>query len=120
MDIGSFQKYVLIIALVVLIITLLFIGFTIKQTKKEQWPPVIGDCPDYWTDRSGNGAQCVNVKDLGTCTSTTKSPAGHYMMDFTTPEYTGSTGSCAKYTWANKCGISWDGITYGVPNPCNV
>ena len=44
MDIGSFQKYVLIIALVILIITLLFIGITIKQAKKkEQWPPVIGD-----------------------------------------------------------------------------
>ena len=116
MDIGSFQKYVLIIALVILIVTLLFIGISIKTAKKEQWPPLIGDCPDYWIDLSGNGAECVNVKDLGTCKNTSH---GHYTMDFTTPEYSGSNGLCAKYTWANKCGLSWDGLTYGVSNPCN-
>ena len=117
MDIGSFQKNVLIIALVILIVTLLFIGITIKQTKNEQWPPIIGDCPDYWIDLSGNGGQCVNVKDLGTCKSTTP---GHFTQDFTTPAFTGSNGLCSKYNWANNCGVSWDGITYGVPNPCNV
>ena len=116
MDIGSFQKYVLIVALVILIITLLFIGITIKQSRSEQWPPVLGDCPDYWIDMSGNGGQCVNVKDLGTCGITSH---GHYTMDFTTPTFTGDNGLCSKYTWATKCGVSWDGITYGVPNPCN-
>ena len=33
--------------------------------------------------------------------------------------FTGSNGTCAKYSWANKCDVSWDGITYGVENPCN-
>jgi hypothetical protein len=117
MDIGSFQKYVLIIALVILIVTLLFIGITIKQSKKEQWPPIIGDCPDYWIDLSGNGGQCVNVKDLGSCKNT--SSGGHYTKDFTTPAFTGSNELCSKYNWATNCGLSWDGITYGVPNPCN-
>ena len=23
-----------------------------------------------------------------------------------------------KYTWANHCGVNWDGITYGFRNPC--
>ena len=117
MDIGSFQKNVLIIALVILIVTLLFIGITIKQTKNEQWPPIIGDCPDYWIDLSGNGGQCVNVKDLGTCKNTS---SGHHTQNFTTPAFTGSNGLCSKYNWATNCGVSWDGITYGVPNPCNV
>ena len=117
MDIGSFQKNVLIGALVILIVTLLIIGITIKQTKNEQWPPIIGDCPDYWIDLSGNGGQCVNVKDLGTCKSTSQ---GHFTQDFTSPAFTGSNGLCSKYNWANNCGVSWDGITYGVPNPCNV
>jgi len=116
MDIGSFQKNVLIIALVILIVTLLFIGITIKQSKNEQWPPVIGDCPDYWIDLSGNGGQCVNVKDLGTCKNAS---SGHSTMDFTSPMFSGSNGLCSKYNWATNCGVSWDGITYGVSNPCN-
>lgn len=119
MDIGSFQKYVLIIALAILIITLLFIGITIKQAKKEQWPPVIGDCPDYWIDLSGNGGQCVNVKDLGTCKQPGKGQS-HYTMDFTTSSFTGSDGLCSKYNWANNCGVTWDGITYGASNPCTI
>lgn len=55
-------------------------------------------------------------KDLGTCKSSTTK---HLNMDFTTSEFTGQNGLCAKYTWANNCGVSWDGITYGVSNPCN-
>jgi hypothetical protein len=116
---GSFQKTVLIIALIILIIALLFIGISIKQANKQQWPPIIGDCPDYWMDVSGNGTQCVNVKDLGTCQPATTGTK-HTTMDFTTSAFTGSNGLCSKYTWANKCGVSWDGITYGVANPCNV
>lgn len=38
-------------------------------------------------------------------------------MDFTTPAFSGSNGQCAKYTWANNCGVVWDGITSG-ENPC--
>ena len=119
MDIGSFQKYVLIIALVILIVTLLFIGITIKHAKKEQWPPVIGHCPDYWTDLLGNGGQCVNVKDLGSCKKPEKGQS-HYTMDFTVPAFTGSDELCSKYNWANNCGVTWDGITYGASNPCNM
>ena len=39
-------------------------------------------------------------------------------MNFNNAPYTGTTGACAKYNWANNCGVSWDGITYGVNNPC--
>jgi hypothetical protein len=39
-------------------------------------------------------------------------------MNFNGPVYTGSNGSCAKYTWAQKCKVAWDGISYGVDNPC--
>ena len=40
-------------------------------------------------------------------------------MDFTTSSFTGSDGLCSKYNWANNCGVTWDGITYGVKNPCD-
>jgi len=32
--------------------------------------------------------------------------------------FTGSNGACHKRDWATANGISWDGITYGVSNPC--
>ena len=32
--------------------------------------------------------------------------------------FTGTNGACHKRDWATAHGISWDGITYGVSNPC--
>ena len=115
----TFQKIILYSAIIILIVILIIIGIAFSYAKNEQWPPLVPECPDFWiADGSGNNTQCVNVKDLGSCKKPEKGQS-HYTMDFTTPEYSGSNGLCAKYTWANKCGLSWDGITYGVSNPCN-
>ena len=113
-----FQKSVLIIAIVILILILIFIGVNLAKARSSQpWPPVIPECPDYWEiDGSGNDARCVNVLNLGTCQAATGSK--YQEVNFNTPEYTGENGSCAKYTWADNCKVSWDGITYGVDNPC--
>ena len=40
-------------------------------------------------------------------------------INFTVSPYIGDQGECAKYNWATNLGIVWDGITYGVKNPCN-
>jgi hypothetical protein len=114
----GFQKIVLFSAIIILIIALVFIGITLSYAKGGQkWPPIVQNCPDYWLfNGSGNNTECINVKDLGTC-----QPTGgdrHLKMDFTTPTFSGSQGDCNKYTWANRCGVSWDGITYGVRSPC--
>ena len=114
----GFQKFVLFSAIIILIISLIFIGIALSQSKaSETWPPMIPECPDYWTvDGSGNGTFCTNVKDLGTCPPQSNQP--HQIMNFNVPAFTGSNELCAKYTWAQKCKVSWDGITYGVNNPC--
>jgi hypothetical protein len=113
----SFQKIVLFAAIFILIVALIFIGMTLASAKDPSWPPIVPECPDYWVaDGSGNMNKCINVKDLGICPATGDDE--HLIMDFNTSAYTGSQGACAKYTWANKCGLSWDGITYGVRNPC--
>lgn len=116
----GFQRIISIIAIVILIICLVIIGITLSRSNKTQvWPPMVGDCPDYWIDASGNGAKCVNSKDLGTCKANLGAD-GHSTMDFTVAPYVGSNGLCAKYTWANACGLTWDGITYGNNgNPCD-
>lgn len=121
---GSFQSIVVVIAILLLIGCLIFIGIALVKTKKDadgQWPPIVGECPDYWIDSSGNGSNCINVRDLGTCKTGGNgvSPGGqHLAMNFTVAPYVGSAGTCAKYTWANNCGVTWDGITSGIVNPC--
>lgn len=80
-------------------------------------------CPDYWVDTGISG--CYNIKGLGTCTSAMigkgneneKDKYKHYYMNFENLE--GGNTLCNKQKWANKCNISWDGITYGYgTNPC--
>jgi len=110
---NGFQKIVVTIAIVFLIICLVIIGILlIRQKYNQVWPPLVADCPDFWTDMSGNGAKCVNVQNLGTCK--TKN------MNFSVSPYNGSGGNCQKYNWASSCGVSWDGITYGTKySPCD-
>jgi hypothetical protein len=115
----NFQTSVLIIAVIILIICMILIGIALAKSKgTQQWPPLVGDCPDYWLDMGTGGSQCVNRKDLGTCNASV--PAGqHLQMNFTVAPYVGQNAACSKYKWATGCGITWDGITSGVPNPCD-
>ena len=109
----SFQSIVLIVATIILFLSLIVIGVMLKSgTNPIAWPPILANCPDYWTDVSGNGSICLNTKNLGTI-------GNDISMNFSVAPYTGSTGNCAKYNWAKGNGLSWDGITYGVPNPCS-
>ena len=114
-----FQKIVLTIAIVILLVVLLVIGITLLYSSKHQkWPPIDATCPDYWKiTGSDKNTTCVNVKNLGTCPA----PSGqnHLTMNFNQPPYIGSNGLCSKYQWASRCNLSWDGITYGVNNPCD-
>lgn len=113
----GFQKFILFAAIIILTITLIVIGVALSSASDTTWPPMTPDCPDYWIiDGSGNNATCINVKDLGTCPP--QSGNKHLNMNFNDNAFTGSNGLCAKYTWAKKCNVSWDGITYGVNNPC--
>lgn len=109
---ANFQRIVLIVAVCLFIVCMILIIYVMRKSKSnQQWPPLIGACPDYWIDLSGNGDQCTNPMNLGTCNITT--------MNFDTPPYTGTGGTCAKYNWATGCGVTWDGITSGVQNPCD-
>ena len=55
---SRFNKIVLIIATIVLIVSLLILGYFLNVALlNDSYPPVINQCPDYW-DVSGN--TCVN------------------------------------------------------------
>jgi hypothetical protein len=113
---GEFQKIVLVLAVVILILTLLVISSVLLYGKTSGWPPSISSCPDWWV-KDGLSGGCKNVKDLGICPK--EDGHDHLVMNFLKPAFTGSEGSCNKYNWATKCKITWDGITYGANNPCD-
>ena len=52
----NFQRIVMIIAIIMLIAAMVFIGYALySQSRDIPWPPEIPKCPDFWTmDASGN------------------------------------------------------------------
>ena len=109
----SFQKMVIYVALAILVILLVVIGINMHAAAKDAtWPPMVGDCPDYWHDEGTKGSKCVvNTDDVNK--GDAASPKNFNVAPFNT-----SGGRCAKYRWAVSNDVSWDGITYGVTNPC--
>jgi len=115
----NFQKIILIIATVILILLLIIIGISLRNSSESMaWPPIIGDCPDYWVDLSGNGGACLNSHSLGKCNLPGNDKEKN-TMNFDNAPFNSANGLCAKYKWANSCGVTWDGITSGVKNPCD-
>ena len=113
-----FQKIVLIMAIILLIIILVVIGVSLSKSRIENnWPPMVGECPDYWVDMSGNGEECLNSNSLGRCNIS--NGLNKNAMNFNQLPFTGDNGNCSKYRWATSCGVTWDGITSGVKNPCD-
>ena len=110
----SFQTTVALIAIILLILVLVFVGYSLVSDKKNKpFPPIIGGCPDYWSSASENGVDvCKNLKSLGNteCSKT---------MNFNVAPWIGTDGNCNKKKWASSCGITWDGITND-PNLCFV
>ena len=95
-----FQSLVIVIAIILLIASLTFIGYALYSNKSDQqFPPVQATCPDYWTSHNG---KCVNSHNLGQCPGP---------VNFNTPHYQGDQGPCNKSKWAKSCNVTWDGIT---------
>ena len=110
----SFQKTVIYISLAILIILLIVIAINMNNMKQNMtWPPLVGDCPDYWFDSGSGGSKCtVNIDNVN---------RGSFQgseENFARTPYNTSRGNCAKYRWATSKQVSWDGITYGTENPC--
>ena len=90
----SFQKTVLIIALIIFSIMLFFIALAMKGLKtKQEYPPEIAECPDYW-GKDATGKCVPNVYN-----KSTESSCGSY------------NGNDEKKSWQMSCGVEWDGIS---------
>lgn len=112
---ANFQKMTLIVAGILLLVCIVVIVLIFLFPNTEQvWPPMVPNCPDYFKDINGDGSKCQNDLLLGTCGI---DPSNNF-INFTDVKYIGSNSACEKYNTAQNCQISWDGITYGVKNPC--
>lgn len=118
---GSYYMTVSIVATIVLIFILTFLGTMIRAGRYTgQWPPVIDKCPDFWQDTSGNAAaaagganaadpdskMCYSVNGLND-----KNGIGANGVNFGDPKYNGVNGMKEKKGWASTNEVSWDGIT---------
>ena len=101
--------------IVFLIIMLCIVGYFMSLSKKKQtYPPSIADCPDYYSlDSTGLCKIGSNIKASNISCNVEDFKLDKYKKgasdlssgsDFT-------SGLCAKKMWANKCEVSWDGIT---------
>jgi len=95
-----------------LIITLVVVGYYMSLAKEKQtYPPSIAECPDYYSlDAEG---YCIIGSNIYA-----SNPSGINCRkeDFSGNKYKVegtdfNSGLCAKKIWANKCKVSWDGIS---------
>ena len=98
----GFQKTVLGIAIVLLVLALIAFGVILYNNKYSQaYPPVVADCPDYWVDMDGT---CYNQKGLGNASCARRA-------NFSKGAWAGANGMCLKQKWAKACDLTWDGVT---------
>ena len=109
---GNYNKTVLVVASVLLIFGLVIIGFFITSTQKNYtYPPVIGDCPDYW-----DVGYDTNKKKICTNRSINSGLTSNDCRAYPVALFSASGTSdndiiCEKNKWAKRCNIHWDGIT---------
>ena len=106
----SFYSIVLIIAFVILLISLIFVGILLQnQDANKEFPAQANYCPDGWgVDVSGNCAP-----------ATGNTPAADDYTDIFTETPAGSgkykpvegVSLCDKRNWAIGKGVSWDGVS---------
>jgi|UniRef100_A0A6C0IJC6 hypothetical protein len=125
-----FYSIVLIVAIIVLIVILAYIGMQISSNAGQDtpYPPQHGHCPDYWESIERNNINVCQIPSAndedphpnlgsiyenGQVTLTTDSTPGYdeisNTIDFDDKKW--YTGPCMKKKWANQFSIIWDGVS---------
>ena len=87
--------------IMIIILAAVAYGETAKNMKDVEFPPYVSNCPDFWEET--DDGDCKNSYNLGNPILNNVTPS--------TMNWNGLTGDCNKYRWANKNGLTWDGIT---------
>jgi hypothetical protein len=124
-----FYIIVLTVAVILLILTLTFLGIAMNKMNKETtvFPPTKSTCPDYWTTSTKDLSYCEvpnsNSRNIG---SIYASDGKNNLESKLTPGYDanlnrigflhddwskGGTSTCNQQKWAKQYGVVWDGVT---------
>ena len=105
----TFNRTVLTIAIILLVISLIFIGVSLYATQSDAlWPPDPSECPDYW-NVTENGCEPNsslgkhNNSGTGACPS--RKPLTRNV------QMGGEAARTKACIWAKSCGVHWDGIS---------
>ena len=108
----DFYTGLLLGTVIAVIIVLCIVGYCMYLAKgNEQYPPSIANCPDNYTlDVCGN---CVSPS---TMTFSSNATPDCSFNNFSKVPYIATginfdSGNCKKKIWAQKCGVTWDGLT---------
>ena len=117
----NFYKTVCITALVILVISLAFIGSAMaSSSKKMTFPPNLSQCPDNYVYEQDD-KKCVNdanTKTYNTIDNTIDCGEISFEGDeYNVPGIGTTSGACAKKRVAIGCEVDWDGLTNN-PNVC--
>ena len=105
----NFYKIIIILALIVLICMLAFVGYQLELTSQNYYfPPHLSNCPDFYTNQDGTcvPTYVITKNDVASCTSNRFDEE-----KYNNPGMGPSSGICEKKKWAQTCGVNWDGIT---------
>uniref|UniRef100_A0A6C0BSL9 CPW-WPC domain-containing protein n=1 Tax=viral metagenome TaxID=1070528 RepID=A0A6C0BSL9_9ZZZZ len=111
---GRTQMIILLIMGFFLSISMYVIyGETKRNAKDVEFPPVVGECPDYYK-KSEDSLGC----ESGYKITSSKCDAAIKATDFSAPFWSGQMGMCRKHKMTKNCGVAWDGISNN-PGLCN-
>jgi hypothetical protein len=120
MDFSNFYTIVVVIAVIVLIAALGFLGWTMSQQKTiDEFPKLRASCPDFWQVESGDAGKvyCVKPSTGSPNSGPEEVLTGAKGVDgdkFDTNDAgwaAAGNAVCGKQKWANSQGINWDTVT---------
>ena len=114
----GFEKKVLIVAGIILVVSLVLVLIFILMSKGNQkYPPVESECPDYWEleEDANKKILCKNVKGLGEGWSGQSTEA---TIEPNRQDFQGVDGLCNKQNWARQHNVTWEGVTEPTKDAC--
>lgn len=119
---STFNKVIIMVTSIVLIISLLVYGLLINSAQKNNYkfPPKISKCPDYW-DISNNADDiyCIQ-KGINNNNTNFPNPPNSSVLTINDNDisyntnimkYNDKDSICGIYEWSNSNKISWSGIS---------
>ena len=112
MELGGFQKTVLLVAIGILSLALFGIAILLmKEKRKKVFPNEIPECPDYYQTLDSGCSLALPFNEVSTRSEDPGGCANPGKIFKTQAKYTGANGRREKCKWAKRCGLAWDGVS---------